>query len=84
MNGMLNRGVGWLLPRIMADGSVDPTGNTRTGLGQEVGRNGKVKSVNTGAVYKVLAYGSIITGNPSLEQTAWKVFNAEERNKRKR
>jgi hypothetical protein len=81
MNGMLNRAVVWLNSRIMPDGSIDPTGNTRTGLGQEVGRNGKVKTINTGAVYKVFAYGSIITGNASLEQTAWKVFNAEERNR---
>ena len=37
MQPMLVRGLGWLADWVRADGTVDQTGNTRTGFGQERG-----------------------------------------------
>jgi hypothetical protein len=62
---MLDRAMVWLATRVLPDGQLDPTGNTRTGLGQEKGRTGKVKNMSYGSVYRVLAYWSQISGDES-------------------
>jgi len=57
---------------------VDPTGNTRTGLGQEKTRNkAKQKWLEYRFPSISLAYWAQITKNPELEKTARKVFEAD-------
>ena len=56
----------WELRRIGADGRIDVTGNTRTGLGQERWM-GHEKDVNQSEVTFCLLYHYARTGNrPSL------------------
>jgi hypothetical protein len=70
---MINKGLAWLGTRIKPDGSVDSTGNTRTGLGQEVGRNLKTKTMSYGSAYRAYAEWGMITGDKALEETAEKL-----------
>jgi hypothetical protein len=74
MKPALDKGFTWLLGRIRADGSVDGTGNTRTGPAGEMGRSGKPKGLDyrTTAIY--LAYWAQLTRNPDGEKTARRVF----------
>ena len=40
------RALAWLAARVRADGTVDQTGNTRTGFGQERGPQGNIKTMS--------------------------------------
>jgi hypothetical protein len=71
MEPMIVKGLQWLNGRIHEDGSVDQTGNTRTGLGQEVGRDNKLKTMGYGSAARALDYWSQITGDQSFEEVAW-------------
>jgi hypothetical protein len=73
MAPMITKGLAWLRTRIRSDGSVDSTGNTRTGLGQEVGRNLKVKTMSYGSAYRAFADWGMIAGDKSFEATAQKL-----------
>jgi len=77
MRPMMDKAYAWLLTRVRPDGSVDPTGNTRTGLGQEKARNGKPKGLEYRFTAIALAYRGQITRNPELQATARRVFEAD-------
>lgn len=79
MEPMLDKAFAWLLTRIKDEGTVDAAGNTRTGLGQEVGRSGKPKGIDYRQVVHSLAHWSQLTQNPALETTARRVFEADRR-----
>jgi hypothetical protein len=79
---MIRRGVQWLATRIRADGSIDPSGNTRTGLGQEKGRSGIPKTLNTGAAYRAFEYWWRVEGDPSYHDLARRVADFEARSRR--
>ncbi len=65
---MLERSMAWLSTRVLPDGQLDPTGNTRTGLGQEKNRAGKIKNMSYGSVYRVFAYWSMISGDETCRK----------------
>ena len=77
MRPMMDKAFAWLLTRVRSDGSVDPTGNTRTGLGQETARNGKPKGLEYRFTAISLAHWAQITQNADLETTARRVFEAD-------
>ena len=56
MQPMIVRGRGWLAGRVRSDGTVDQTGNTRTGLGQELGPQGNLKTISYGSAYRASFY----------------------------
>jgi hypothetical protein len=73
IRAMLERADAWLATRVGPDGSVDPEGNTRTGLGQEVGRNRTLKGINFGCIERAFLRWSILSGDPSYEALAERV-----------
>lgn len=75
--GMLKKGTAWLASRVGSDGTIDPTGNTRTGLGQESGRNGTLKTINYGSAYRCLYHWSLISGDTTFADLAEMVFSGE-------
>jgi hypothetical protein len=75
--GMLKKGAAWLASRVQSDGTIDPSGNTRTGLGQESGRSGTLKTINYGSAYSSLYHWSLISGDPAFGSLAETVFNGE-------
>lgn len=77
MQPLLDKAFAWLLARIKGDGTVDATGNTRTGLSQEAARSGKPRGIEYRHVVRSLAHGSQITHNAGLESTARRVFEAD-------
>jgi hypothetical protein len=81
MKPMLDKGFAWLLGRIQPDGSVDGTGNTRTGPAQELGRNGKPKGLDYRTTAICLAYWAQLTQNPEWENTARRIFEFDRKRK---
>jgi hypothetical protein len=79
---MLRRGVHWLATRIRSDGRIDPSGNTRTGLGQEHGRSGVPKALNISAAYRAFEYWSRVDGDPAYHDLALRVADFEARSRR--
>ena len=77
MKPMMDKAYAWLLTRIRPDGSVDPAGNTRTGLGQEKARDGKPKGLEYRFTAIALAYRGQMTQDQSLQATARRVFEAD-------
>jgi hypothetical protein len=55
LDPMITKGLAWLKSRERADGSFDQTGNTRTGNGQEVGRDKKPKTMSWGSAARAFA-----------------------------
>ncbi len=70
MEPMIDKGLAWLATRVTTDGSVVVTGNTRTGLGQEIGRNLKPKTMSYGSAYRAFAYWSMLREDKKLQETA--------------
>ena len=81
MKPMLDKAFTWLLTRIKDDGTVDATGNARTGLSQETARSGKPKGIEYRQVVRSLAHWSQITQNAGIESTARRVFEADRKSK---
>jgi hypothetical protein len=79
MKPMLDKAFAWLLTRIKDDGTVDATGNMRTGLGQETTRSGKPKVIGYREVVRCLAHWAQLTQNADLESTARRIFEADRR-----
>ena len=75
--GMLKKGAAWLASRVQSDGTIDPNGNTRTGLGQESGRSGTLKTINYGSAYCSLYRWSQISGDAAFARLAETVFSGE-------
>ncbi len=77
MKPSMEKGYAWLLSRVRSDGSVDPAGNTRTGLGQEKARNKKPKGLEYRFAAISLAYWAQITRDAALTKKAGQVFEAD-------
>jgi hypothetical protein len=77
LHGMLQKGYSWLQTRVLPDGTIDVSGNTRTGAGAEQSRNRVAKKVNYGVIYQGLYHWSVISGDTAYEQLAQKVFAGE-------
>ena len=75
--GMLQKANTWLANRVRADGTIDTTGNTRVGSGQELNRNGVPKKVSYSQVYRAFYGWSLISGDSAFEHLADKVFQGE-------
>jgi hypothetical protein len=74
---MLKSANAWLRSRLLPDGTIDPTGNTRTGLGQERSRNGDPKKVSYAQTYRAFYHWSLISENVTFERLAEGVFAGE-------
>lgn len=70
---MMRKGFDWLLPRIKPDGSVDMTGNTRTGLAMELSRAGKPKEQDYRATVESLANWGWLTESAAFMAAAERV-----------
>lgn len=77
MRPMLDKAFAWLAARVKPDGSIDATGNARTGFGQEKARNGKPKGLEYRFTALSLAQWAQLTHNAALESTARRVFAAD-------
>jgi len=71
----LERGHAWLLGRISADGTIDGTGNTRTGASGEPSRDGKPKRLDILTTGAAVAYWAAISGKPELDALALRILN---------
>ena len=74
---MLERGNEWLKTRVLPDGTIDPTGNTRTGLGQEKGRGGKYKEVSYAQTSRTFYRWSLLSGDGGYAKLADQVIEGE-------
>jgi hypothetical protein len=79
---MLEKGFGWLRSRVLPDGTMDVSGNTRVGGGQEQGRNAGSKKINYGIIYRGFYHWSLISDDSAYAQLAEKVVKGEEIYKR--
>jgi hypothetical protein len=77
LHGMLKKGYAWLQSRVLSDGTIEVSGNTRTGDGAEQSRNGVAKKVNYGVIYQGLYHWSVISGDPTYAKLAERVFAGE-------
>lgn len=77
LQAMLQKGNTWLANQVRADGTLDTTGNTRVGSGQELSRNGVPKKVSYAQVYRAFYHWSLIAGDAAFAHLAEKVFAGE-------
>ncbi len=75
---MIARGLDWLAVRIRPDGTVDQTGNTRTGFGQERGPQGNLKTMSYGSAYRASYYWAMISDDPGWAIVAERLFHGQE------
>jgi hypothetical protein len=73
MYTMLAKANDWLSMRITSNGTPIATGNTRTGLGQETGRDGTPKPISASAIMRALEYWFVIGGDDRYHQLAIQV-----------
>ena len=78
MQPMLVRGLGWLADWVRADGTVDQTGNTRTGFGQERGPQGNLKTMSYGSAYRANFYWAMICGDGRWADLAYRLHQAQQ------
>jgi hypothetical protein len=74
---MLQKGNAWLATRVLSDGTINPSGNTRTGAGQEKNRIGVIKTLNYGSAYRSFYHWSVISGDSAFARLANQVFSGE-------
>jgi hypothetical protein len=79
---VLRKGMMWLQSRVRMDGSIDPTGNTRTGFDQERNRAGEPKTMNYGQTYRAFYLWSLISGDQEFARLANLVFAAQQEYRR--
>ena len=72
--GAPSQAVEWQLTRIRADGEVDVTGNTRTGVGKETSYTGKLKDVNYNEMVFALTYYGLAHHDQTTLTAADRVF----------
>ncbi len=84
MRPMLARGLGWLAARTRPDGTVDQTGNTRTGFGQERGPQGNVKTMSYGSAYRANYYWAMILGDSRWAALAVRLHDGQQVEKAER
>ncbi len=78
MQPMLVRGLGWLAGRVRPDGTVDQTGNTRTGFGQERGPQGNLKTMSYGSAYRASFYWAMISGDGRWANMAYRLHQGQQ------
>ncbi|HTA16688.1 MAG TPA: hypothetical protein VK786_02960 [bacterium] len=81
---MIVNGLNWLRGRMRPDGTVDQSGNTRTGLGQEKGRNGKFKTMSYGSAWRAAYYWAMISGDKSWVEVAKRLHHGQDVEKRQK
>ncbi len=84
MRPMMARGMGWLAARVRPDGTVDQTGNTRTGFGQERGPQGNLKTMSYGSAYRASYYWAMIAGDPRWAALAISLHDGQQIEKAER
>jgi hypothetical protein len=67
----------WLRTRILPDGTINSTGNTRTGFTQETDRRGKYKAVSYAQTARTFYRWSLISGDSSYAKLADHVIEGE-------
>jgi hypothetical protein len=77
MQPMILHGLIWLRGRIRKDGTVDQTGNTRTGFGQERSPQGKLKTMSYGSAYRAFFQWAMITRDVAWAQVAKSLFDGQ-------
>jgi hypothetical protein len=77
LQSMLRKANTWLANQVRADGTIDTTGSTRVGSGQELSRNGVPKKVSYAQVYRAFYHWSLIGGDSEFAHLAEKVFAGE-------
>ncbi len=77
---ILPAAVKWQLSRLLPDGKVDTTNNTRTGVGKEANAFGKAKEVNYTEVIYALTYYGLIHGDKAALDAATRVFDYTHQN----
>lgn len=75
LKSSIDKGLAWLVSRISSEGVISTQGNTRT-AGQEVGRSGMAKGVESKYVVRSLGFWAALTGNNSFRVLAQKVSTA--------
>lgn len=80
---MLKRANEWLKTRIQPDGTIDSSGNTRTGLSQEKDRGGKYKKVSYAQTIRTFYHWSLIGDDSGYAQLADQVIQGEKIFKRR-
>lgn len=70
----IRKGFVWLSKRVRDDGSIDPSGNTRTGPDGEPSRDGKPKGLDDLSTGAAFAHWARLGGGPVMEETARRVF----------
>lgn len=75
LEAMAKKGITWVSSKIKKDGSIDSTGNTRTGDAGENDREGKRKDIPYFTVYKALAYWGLILNDESYMKLAGQIFS---------
>ena len=73
---MFEKGFKWLLTKIDENGKINGEGNTRTGFGQEKGRNGKPKGISYGSAANAILWWGLYKNDTQLQALADKVFAA--------
>ncbi len=81
MQPMIERGMRWLQARMRPDGTVDQSGNTRTGFGQERGPQGNLKRMSYGSAYRAAYDWAMITGDEHWAQAGRRVVRGPGRGK---
>jgi hypothetical protein len=79
---MFQKATAWLRSRVLPDGTIDATGNTRTGAGQELNRQDEVKKVSYSQIYRAFYRWSLISGDATFERLAEEVYAGQEIYKR--
>jgi hypothetical protein len=77
LQGMLQKANRWLANRVLFDGRVDTTGNTRVWSGQELSRSGVPKKISYPLVYSAFYSWSLISGDLTFGRLAEKVSQGE-------
>ncbi len=78
MRPMIARGLDWLAARVRPDGTVDQSGNTRTGFGQERGPQGNLKTMSYGSAYRASFYWAMISGDPRWAELADRLHQGQQ------
>ncbi len=81
LDPMIKRGLDCLSKRIRPDGTIDQSGNTRTGFGQERGPQGNVKTMSYGSAYRAYFYWATITKDPAKARTAALLYAGQQMEK---
>ena len=76
MEPILQKGFAWMVSRIRPDGTIEDSGNTRTGPGAELGRRGKPKTVDFQATAMCLAHWGWLNQDEKLQKEAQRLLEA--------